>query len=322
MKKLVVAAFAALVATLGGAEAQDWPSRVVRIVVPFGPGSTPDSAARLLADRLQARLGQPFVIENKAGASGNLGTDTVAKAEPDGYTLGVSIVGPLALNTLLFPKLPYDPATDLAPITIVAAQPSVLVVNNELPARSVDELIALLKADPTRYNFGSIGVGSLSHLAMEAIAIKSGTRPVHIPFGGSPAAVTALIRGDVQMAVLPAGSVVPQAQDGKVRLLAVTAAERSPLLPELPTLKESGIQGVEAEAWIGLIAPARVPAPILGRVETTVRDILAEPDTREKLRAQLMTAGGGGPAQLRDTIRAELDRWGPVIRAGNIRVGQ
>lgn len=311
----------ATLALAGAAHPQDWPSRPVRIVVPFGPGSTPDTAARVLADRLQAKLGQPFVIENRAGAGGNLGTDAVAKAAPDGSTIGVSIVGPLALNTLLFPRMPYDPFRDLAPVTIVGAQPSVLVVNNDLKARSVGELVALLQRDPGGTDFGSIGVGSLSHLAMEAIAMRSGTRPVHIPFPGSPAAVTALIRGDVKMAVLPAGSVVPQAEAGQIRMLAVTAAERSALLPTVPTLKELGIAGVEADAWVGLVAPAGTPGPILDKLGDTVREILAEPGTRDRLRAQFMTPRGGSPAEFRAVIQAELDRWGPVIRANDIRMG-
>lgn len=318
--RLLVAALATFWLA-GAAGAQDWPNRAVRIVVPFGPGSTPDGAARVIAERLQARLGQPFVIENKAGAGGNLGTDAVAKAPPDGTTIGVSIVGPLALNTLLFPRMPYDPFRDLAPITILGAQPSVLVVNNDLPARSAGELVALLQRDPGRYNFASIGVGSLSHLAMEAIAMRSGTRPVHIPFPGSPAAVTALIRGDVQMAVLPAGSVVAQAEAGQFRMLAVTAARRSPLLPEVPTLKELGIAGIEADAWVGLIAPAGLPDAIADRLGGTVREILAEPATRERLRAQFISPDGGSAAEFRAVVQAELDRWGPVIRANDIRIG-
>ncbi len=302
--------------------AADWPTRVVKIVVPFGPGSTPDFAARLLADRLQARLGQPFVIENKAGAGGNLGTDAVAKADPDGYTLGVSIVGPLALNALLFPKMPYDPAKDLTPITIVAEQPSILVVTRDLPVANVEDLVALLRREPGKYNFGSIGIGSLSHLAMEALATRSGTRPVHIPFSGSPAAVTALIRGDVQMAVLPAGSVVPQAEDGKLRMLAVTASQRSPLLPSLPTLKESGLADVEANAWIGLIAPARLEEAVVARLGSAVRQVLGEPEVRVKLKAQFMEPGGMSAEEFRAVIQSELDRWGPVIKANNIRMGQ
>lgn len=318
----VAAAAGLLSLAVAPALAVDWPARTVRIVVPFGPGSTPDAAARILAERLQARLSQPFVVENKAGAGGNLGTDAVAKAAPDGYTLGLSIVGPLALNALLFPRMPYDPARDFTPITIVGAQPGVLLVSNDLAVADVAGLVAVLKRDPGRYNYGSIGVGSLSHLAMEAIALASGTRPVHIPFSGSPAAVTALIRGDVQMAVLPAGGAVPQAEDGKFRMLAVTAAERSPLLPNLPTLKEAGIAGIEAEAWVGLVAPAGLEPAIAARLEGTVRDVLAEPEVRERLRAQFMTPRGEGPQAFRATLQAELDRWGPVIAANGIKLGQ
>ena len=304
------------------AQAQDWPSRPVRIVVPFGPGSTPDVAARLLAERLQAKLGQPFVIENKTGASGNVGTDTVAKAEPDGYTIGISIVGPLALNAILFPKLPYDPVRDLVPITIVASQPSILVVNKDLPAADLVALLALLKREPGRYNYGSIGIGSLSHLAMEAIAGQSGTKPVHIPFASSPAVVTALIRGDVQMAVLPAGSVVPQADSGQLRMLAVTAAQRSSLLPNLPTLKELGIPDVEADAWNGLIAPARLDGAILVRLGDAARQALAEPDIAARMRAQYMQPGGTSSEAFRAIIQAERDRWEPIIRLNDIRMGQ
>jgi tripartite-type tricarboxylate transporter receptor subunit TctC len=172
--------------------------------VPFGAGSTPDVVARLIADHLQRKLGQPFVIENKPGASGNTGTDVVAKAEPNGASIGISIGGPLATNTLLFSKLPYDPKSDIAPITQLVTQPSALAVNSDLMVNSVGELIALLKREPGKFTFGSIGNGSLSHLAMEAIGLKSGTRMVHVPYPSSPAATTAMIRGDVQMGCLPA----------------------------------------------------------------------------------------------------------------------
>jgi len=191
------------------AAAQDWPAKTVRIIVPFGPGSTPDMVGRLIADDLQQKLGQPFVIENRPGASANTGTDVVAKAEPDGYTIGISLGGPLAINTLLFAKLPYDPAKDLALITMLTTQPSVLVVNSGLGVSSVGELVELLKKNPGKYNYGSIGNGSLSHLAMEALALKSGTKMVHIPYPGSPQAMTAVLRNDVQMACLPAISVTP-----------------------------------------------------------------------------------------------------------------
>jgi tripartite-type tricarboxylate transporter receptor subunit TctC len=227
--------------------AQDWPSHPVKMIVPFGAGSTPDIVTRLIADQLQRRLGWPFVVENKPGASGYLGTDAVAKAEPDGYTIGISIGGPLAINAFLFGKLPYDPAKDFAYVTLMATQPNVLAVNASLNVRSVPELVALLKANPGKFNFGSIGNGSLSHLAMEAIALKSGTKMVHIPYASSPQAMTALVRGDVQMGCLPAIAVTPQVATGKVKILAISTAQRSDLLPGIPTLKESGID-VEADA--------------------------------------------------------------------------
>jgi tripartite-type tricarboxylate transporter receptor subunit TctC len=245
---LAPALLAVLLATQPVA-AQDWPTKTVRIVVPFGPGSTPDMVARLIADRLQAKLGQSFVVENKPGASGNLGTDAVAKAEPDGSTIGISIGGPLAINTLLFAKLPYDPAKDIAAVTQLITQPSALAVNPALNVNSVAELVALLKREPGKYNFGSIGNGSLSHLAMEAIALKSGTRMVHVPYPGSPQAMTAVLRGDVQMACLPAIAVTAHVASGKVKILAVSTGKRSALMPDIPTLKESGIDVEATPGW-------------------------------------------------------------------------
>src|SRR5215203_3110364 len=222
-----LALFGVLTAALP-ASAQDWPTKPVKIVVPFGSGSTPDVVARLIADHLQKKLGQPFIIDNKPGASGNIGTDAVAKAVPDGTTIGISIGGPLAINTLLFSKLPYDPKTDIAPVTQLVTQPSALAVNSSVKVNSVAELIALLKLEPGKFNFGSIGNGSLSHLAMEAIALHSGTKLVHLPYPSSPAAMTAIIRGDVQMGCLPAIAVTPHEASGAVKILAVSTAKRSP----------------------------------------------------------------------------------------------
>jgi tripartite-type tricarboxylate transporter receptor subunit TctC len=316
-----IAAALGLALGAGPALAETWPSRAVRVVVPFAAGSTPDSVARITAERLQARLGQPFVIENKPGASGNLGTDAVAKAEPDGYTIGVSIVGPLALNALLFPKLPYDPAKDLAPVTILASQPSVLVASNALGVKSVEELVTRLKRDPGTINFGSIGLGSLSHLAVEALAAKAGVKLTHIPYPGSPAAVTALARGDVQLAALPAASVVPQARAGAFAMLAVTSPAASKLLPDVPTLRSAAIEGVEADAWVGLVAPAKTPDAVLQTLRREVASIMAEPAIREKLAAQFMEPIANSPEEFRAVIRSELDRWGPIIAANNIKVG-
>jgi tripartite-type tricarboxylate transporter receptor subunit TctC len=316
--RFLVALFGLVLAALPVA-AQDWPSKPVKIVVPFGAGSTPDVVARLIADHLQKKFGQPFVIDNKPGASGNIGTDAVAKAAPDGATIGVSIGGPLAINTLLFSKLPYDPKTDISPITQLITQPSALAINPSVSVNSVGELVALLKREPGKYNFGSIGNGSLSHLAMEAIALASGTTMVHIPYPASPAAMTAIIRGDVQMGCLPAISVTPHAATGAVKILAVSTARRSPYLKEIPTLKEAGID-VDADAWMGMIAPAHTPEGIIAKIQREVVEAIGTAEVREKLAAQLMEPVGNSPAEFRARIDGEIARWGPVIRAANIKV--
>jgi tripartite-type tricarboxylate transporter receptor subunit TctC len=315
----IAAAIVGIVLSALPASAQDWPTKPVRIVVPFGAGSTPDVVARLIADHLQKKLGQPFVIDNKPGASGNIGTDAVAKAAPDGTTIGVSIGGPLAINTLLFSKLPYDPKTDIAPITQLVTQPSLLAVNSAVMVNSTKELVALLKREPGKYNFGSIGNGSLSHLAMEAIAIAAGTTMVHIPYASSPAAMTAIIRGDVQMGCLPAISVTPQAGSGAIKILAVSTAKRSPYLPQIPTLKEAGID-VDADAWMGMIAPAHTPEGVVAKIQREVVEAIRTDAVRDKLAAQLMEPVGSTPSEFRARIDSEIGRWGPVIKAANIKV--
>ena len=319
MARRLALALLALWALAHPAAAQEWPARQVKLIVPFGPGSTPDIVMRLIADHLQHNLGQSFVVENKPGASGNIGTDAVAKAEPDGYTIGLSIGGPLAINTLLFGQLPYDPAKDLALITMLTTQPSALVVNAGLGVDTVAELIDLLKKNPGKYNYGSIGNGSLSHLAMEAIALKSGTQMVHIPYASSPQAMTALLRDDVQMACLPAISVTPHLAAGQVKILAITTSQRSALLPGIATLREAGVD-VEADAWNGLIAPARTPAAVIASVRNAVVHALNAPAIREKLAAQIMEAIPTTPAEFRARIDADIARWTPVIRAANIKV--
>jgi len=318
MKRIAAAAFASLLFAVPAA-AQDWPAKTVRIIVPFAAGATPDLVARLIADDLHQKLGQTFIVENKPGASGNIGTDAVAKAAPDGSTIGVSIGGPLAINPLLFGKLPYDPNKDLTLITMLATQPSVLAVNATLGVNGVGELTALIKRNPGKYNFGSIGTGSLSQLAMEAIAIKSGTQLVHVPYASSPQAVTALLRNDVQMVCLPAISVVPQAAGGAIKILAVSTAERSALLPAIPTLKESGID-VEADAWMGLIGPAGLPDPMVTRIGRLVREAITSPAIRAKLAAQLMEPIPDTPADFRARIAADVARWKPVIDAAHIKI--
>jgi tripartite-type tricarboxylate transporter receptor subunit TctC len=318
MRSLVLALFL-LAAGWSPIGAQEWPSRTVTIIVPFIAGSTPDSLARILAEGLRQRLGVAFVVENRAGASGNTGTAAVAKAVPDGHTLGVSIVGPLVINALLFPKMPYETEKDIAPISILASQPSVLVVSPGVAADDIASLLAAIKSAPDKYTYGSIGRGSLSHLAMASLALKAGVNLVHLPFPGSPATVTALLRGDVQMAVMPAGSVVPLAAEGKLRLLAVTSPQRSPLLPALPTLREAGVVGVEADAWVGLIAPAQISEPVLAKIHQQIVLVLGSEVVIEKLKAQLMVPIASSPAAFKAVLRDERGRWAPIIAAGGIK---
>jgi tripartite-type tricarboxylate transporter receptor subunit TctC len=318
MKRSVVAALTLLICTLSVA-AQDWPAKTVKIIVPFAAGATPDVVARLIADYLQDKLQQTFIVENKPGAGGDTGTDAVAKADADGSTIGVSIGGPLAINTLLFSNLPYDPRKDLALITMLVTQPSALAVNVSLGVNTTQELVDLIRRNPAKYAFGSIGAGSLSHLAMEAIALKSGTQLVHVPYPSSPQAMTALIRNDVQMVCLPAIVVVPQLGAGSIKILAVSTAERSALLPGVPTLKEGGID-VQADAWSGLIAPAGIPEAMVERIGKLVGDALTSRAIREKLTAQLMEPVPGTPAEFRSRIDADIARWTPVIAAAKIRI--
>jgi len=318
MKRCIAAVLAILLGTLG-ASAQEWPAKPVRIIVPFAAGATPDLVARLIADNLKQQTGQTFVVENRPGASGNTGTDAMAKAAPDGTTIGISIGGPLAINTLLFAHLPYDPAKDLTLITLLVTQPSALAVNASLGVNSVPELLALIRKNPGKYNYGSIGTGSLSQLAMEALALKSGTRLVHVPYPSSPQAVQALIRNDVQMVCLPAISVTPHLNGGKIKLLAISTAQRSPLLPGVPTLKESGVD-VEADAWSGLVGPAGLPPPMVERINHLVAAAITSPAVRQKLATQLMEPIPSTPQQFRARIDADIARWKPVIEAAKIRI--
>ena len=298
--------------------AQDWPNRPVRVVVPFDAGSTPDSIARVVSDRLSARLGQPMIVDNKSGVGGNLGTDAIAKAAPDGQTIGVSIAGPLAVNPLLYKKMPYNPAIDLEPVTVAVSQASVLVVSAKHAAASAKEFAATLKSGKAKMSFASIGAGSISHLAMQTVAVQTGGDFVHVPYRGSGAAVTALLSGDVDMALLPAAAVMPHVKSGKIRGLAVASAKRSPSLPDLPTFAESGLPDIQADAWIGFIVPAKTPVAIVAKLHDQIVQILAEPAVKDKLRAQYMDPVGNSPAEFRTQLAADAARWKPIIQTNKI----
>ncbi|XAH23542.1 tripartite tricarboxylate transporter substrate binding protein [Xylophilus sp. GW821-FHT01B05] len=312
MKRSLLAGLC-LLAALTTATAQEWPTKPVRIIAPFAPASTPDTLARVLAQKLQTRLKQPFVVDNKPGAGGMLGTDAVAKAAPDGYTLGLSVVGPLVNNTQLYKKMPYAPERDLAPITVAVTQPSLLVVRSDSPAHNLAELMAELKKNPGKFNYSSIGNGSLSHLTMALIALKSGTDIIHVPYAGSSQAMLAVMSGDVQMAILPALSVLPQVNAGKLRVIAASTARRSSLLPDVPTLKEQGLADVDAGAWIGVVAPAAVPKPLQQRIYQEIAAVLKDPEVVQTLRGQMMEVVASPPEDFAAFMQEERERWTPVI---------
>jgi len=307
------AVLAVLVAAPAQAQDGGWPSATVRVIVPYGPGSTPDVVARLVNDQLGKRLGQAFIVENKPGAGGNVGTAAVAKARPDGYTLGVTISGPLAANTLLYKNLSYDPAKEIAPISILATQPSVIVANDKVTGDTMAQLLDALRKDPGKYNYSSMGPGSISHLAMQLVAVRSGTDIVHVAYRSSGDAVGALLSGEAQLACLPPAAVVGQIKAGKLRALAVTSAERSSLMPDVPTLAEAGIENIQADAWMGMVAPAGTPKPILEKLHAEIVAILKMPEVVEQLKRVQMEPVGNTPQQMAAAISADLERWQPLI---------
>ncbi|TXK31081.1 tripartite tricarboxylate transporter substrate binding protein [Ottowia sp. GY511] len=299
------------------AQAQEWPQRPVRVVVPFAAGSSPDLLARLLGDRLSATLGQSFIVENRPGAGGNSGTDYVAKAAGDGHIFLLSVNAPLVYNTILYKSLPYDPFKDLTPVSLAASNPNVCAVAPSMGVDSVKGWLEALRKQPGKFNFASTGNGSISHLGVELIKLKTRSFAVHIPFASSGQAVTAMLQGDVHFACLPAVAIMPQVKAGKLKALAITSNKRSLLLPDVPTLKESGLPDIQAAPWFAYMAPAGTPVAIVQRMSQSLAAILKEPATAEKLRATYFDAIGSSPAELGKFMQEERTRWRPVIeRAG------
>ena len=315
---VLAATVAALLASAPAwAQPTDWPQRPVRIVVPYGPGSSPDVLARLIGDRLSQRLGQPFVIENRAGGGGNAGTDVVAKSAPDGSTFVLSVNAPMVYNTILYKNLPYDPFKDLAPVSLVASNPNVCAAAPAMGVDSVKGWLEALRRNPGKYNFASTGNGSISHLGVELIKAKTNSFAVHIPYASSAQAVTAMLQGDVHFACLPAVTVMPQVKAGKLKALAITSAKRSPLLPDVPTLKEAGLPDIQAAPWFALAGPARTPPAVVQKLSEAVAAVLKEPELREKLAANYFDPIGSTPQELARFMQDERSRWRPVIeRAG------
>jgi tripartite-type tricarboxylate transporter receptor subunit TctC len=294
--------------------AQNWPARPVHMIVPFPAGSSPDLIARILAEKLGPALGQPVVVENRPGAGGNLGTALVAKAAPDGYTIGFSIPGPLAVNSVLYKRMEYDPFRDLAPVCLVAASPNLLVVDPKLNVHSVRELVALAKSQPGKLNYGSVGNGSASHLTMELFKESAGIDLVHVPYPGSPQVNTAILSGQVAAGFVVPATAMPLVESGRLEAIAVTTSVRSVVLPEYPTLAESGYPEVVSTAWQGVVAPAKTPKPVVGRLSRELVAIVRSDEVRDKMIRLYFQPIGSSGAGLASLMRQEVDRWGKVIR--------
>jgi len=316
--QLAVMAAALIVAAPGSA--QNWPDRPLKFIVSAPAGSSLDVLARTISDKLKDRLGQPVVVEDRPAAGGTVATDFVAKSPPDGYTLVISFNGPLAFGPHVYAKLPYDPLKDLAPVIITSSQPSVLAVNAALPITSVKELVDYAKANPGKLNFASVGNGSSSQLTMELLKSTAGIDIIHVPFNGSPPAVTATIQGETQMLFAVMQPLQAQIQAGKLRAIAVTTAKRFALLPDLPTIAEAGYPGFEALAWNGILVAAGTPRPIIGRLNTEVNAILRDPAVKTALNAQGFELVGGTPEDFGNLIRSESDKWAPIIKKTGARI--
>ena len=313
------ALLAALIAT-GVAEAQGWPDRALRFVVSAPAGSSLDVIARVVSDRLRTRLAQPVVVDNRPAAGGTVAADIVAKSPADGYTLLISFNGPLAFGPHLYAKLPYDPSKDLAPVSITSSQPNVLAVHAALPVTSVKALVAYAKARPAKLNYASVGNGSSSQLTMELLKATAGIDIVHVPFNGSPPAVTATAQGDTQMLFAVMQPLQAQINAGRLRAIAVTTAKRFPLLHDIPTVAEAGYPGFEALAWNGILVAAGTPRPIIRRLNTEINAILGDPTVKSALNAQGFDLVGGTPEDFSKLIRTESEKWAPVIRKTGVRI--
>jgi tripartite-type tricarboxylate transporter receptor subunit TctC len=319
--RLLSIAFAAfaLVGTGAAAQPSEWPQRPIRLIVPFPAGASTDIIARILAQKMGQQLGQQVVIENRAGASGNIGADTVAKATPDGYTIGVATASTHAVAASLAANLPYDPIKDFAPVAMLGSQPYVLVLHPALPARNLAELIALARAKPGTLNYGSAGVASLAHLATALFASMAGIDIVHVPYKSSAQSVTDMITGRLDMQFATIAPSLANIRSGQLRALATSGKTRVAVLPDLPTVAETGIAGYEAALWVAVVAPAATPAPIVARLNRVLNEILKSREGADVLIAQGMTAEPGPPEAVTQRIRDDIAKWRDVAARAGIR---
>lgn len=296
------------------AQAQAFPTKAITIVVPFSAGGTTDILARVLGQFISKDLGQPVIIDNRAGAGGNIGTQLVARAAPDGYTILMGTVGTHAINQSLYPKLAFDPIKDFAPLTRVALVPNLLVANPAQPFKTVKELMAYAKANPGKVTFGSSGSGTSIHLSGELFKQMAGVDLQHVAYKGSAPAVNDLLGNHIAIMFDNMPSAISHVKAGKLRPLAVTTAQRSPALPDVPTVAEAGVPGYEATSWFGLLAPAKTPAPVVAKLNAAILKALADPDVKNKLLEQGAEPAGETPAQFAAFIASETVKWGKIVK--------
>lgn len=311
------AALALLAPSLAMAQPAGYPNKAIKLVVPYAPGGSADIAARLVTDEWGKALGGSLFIENKGGAGGNIGVDMVAKAAPDGYTIGLQTVS-LAINPSLTAKMPYDTLKDLAPIGLVASSQHVLVVNNALPAKNIKELVALLKARPGQYSYGSAGAGSTFHMSAELFKAVAGTPIVHIPYRGGGPAMIDTMSGQVALSFPVLSAAQPHVQAGKLRALGVTGTKRSPLMPDVPTIAEAGLPGYAFETWFIVFAPAGTPRPVIDRLNTTLNQALNAPALKERMTKDGFDPTPSTPEQARARLEKEMPQWAKLIKERGI----
>lgn len=303
----------------GVGHAQGYPTQPIRLVVGFAPGGSTDVTARLVAERLSAAFGQQMIVDNRAGAGGNIGADIVAKSNPDGYTVLLATTGVMAFNHYLYAKLPFSAEKDFAPVTMIGSLPLILTVPVSLPAKSTRELVALARAQPGKYSFGSSGVGGATHVTAELFKALAGIDIVHVPYKGSGQMMTDLVGGQVQIAFDQISSSISFVKSGKLRALGISTAKRSELLPELPTIAEGGVAGYEATSWNGFAVKAGTPRPIIDRLQQETRKAITAPALKEKLFELGIEPVGGTPEAFAAHIRAERDKWIPLFRTIGIQ---
>jgi tripartite-type tricarboxylate transporter receptor subunit TctC len=321
MKKAIAVFVVALVPqSASAADAQSWPTKPVRMVIPFPPGGTTDILGRVAAQKLSEAIGQQVVPDNRPGASGNIGTEQVAKAPPDGYTLLTAPGSTLTIHPSLYAKLGFDPLKDFAPITILAGVPNLLVVHPSLPVRNVKELIAIAKAKPDQLNYASTGAGQSTHLSMELFKNMAGVKIVHVPYKGSAPAVTDLLGGHVPMMFDNMPSALPHVKAGKLRALGVSTVKRSATAPDVPTVAESGLPGFDVTVWFAVLAPAATPREIIERANRILVKALQASDVRERLASQGAEPVGNTPEQVTAQMKTDLAKWAKVIKAADIKI--